>query len=464
MCAPRRSPARPLLSSTRPSRWAAPQAHLGNDPENGATDKHWLNIGAPNVDKHTGDRYADYTNCSSSYGCSGSTNTEFYDGTYVFTIDVPQSAAGQNIDLQVYDPEYAPGNTTCNNQWLSGAQITTLQATYPDAATRYAGGQNDYCTGDDDTNLGAGIAPQATTWIVRDSQTSEFQALSNNVISTGGPVGGGACAHQFKGYQPDSATYWFDRLNPGGASYDSDFAASFHRWYTVCNITAAVPGKYFVQVRSSVPEGTTSQRSDPTYLNKSESPPENTNIGGQNRYSLRIVDHNTSSVTTGVQAYAETHLPVYTNTTGANTPNFYLARLLPGGGTSGRKLHLVFYDIGDISGGTTSVVVSPPADATGAPSTCTWTGNGPGGVGGMPTSTVAGCTVSGITSNNYSSGFNGVLVTADISVAGQLQLQCRLGRRAAGSRSRCPTPVVRRRRPTTPRRGTHRSRETRSDS
>ena len=36
----------------------------------------------------------------------------------------------------------------------------------------------------------------------------------------------------------------------------------------------------------------------------------------------------------------------------------------------------------------------------------------------MPTSTVTGCTVSGITSNNYSSGFNGVLVVADISVSG----------------------------------------------
>jgi hypothetical protein len=123
-------------------------------------------------------------------------------------------------------------------------------------------------------------------------------------------------------------------------------------------------------------------------------------------------------VTTGVQTFAETHLPIYTNTTGANTPNFYLARLLPGGGTSGRKLHLVFYDIGDISGGTTSVTVSPPSDMTGTAPTCAWSGAGPGGATGMPTSTVSGCTVSAITSNNYSSGFNGVLITADISVGG----------------------------------------------
>ena len=167
-----------------PIEMGSPAGHLGNDPENGATDKHWLNIGAPDVDKSTGDRYADYTNCSSStaYLCnSSSINTEYLDGTYVFTVDVPPSAAGQDIDIQGYDPEYADGATTCNNQWLSGAQITALTATYPDAATRYAGGQNDYCTGDDNTNLGT---PQSTAWVVHDSSVSQFQPLSNPVIST----------------------------------------------------------------------------------------------------------------------------------------------------------------------------------------------------------------------------------------------------------------------------------------
>src|SRR5581483_10628891 len=148
-----------------PIQMGSPVGHLGNDPENGATDKHWLNIGAPNVDKHTGDRYADYQNCSASYGCSGSINSEYLDGTYVFTVDVPPSAAGQDIDIQAYDPEYADGNTggqPCGNQWLSGAQLTSLTATYPDSAVRYAGGATDWCPGDDDTNLGT---PQATAWI-----------------------------------------------------------------------------------------------------------------------------------------------------------------------------------------------------------------------------------------------------------------------------------------------------------
>jgi Flp pilus assembly protein TadG len=404
-----------------PIQMGSPAGHLGNDPENGATDKHWLNIGAPGVNKQTGDRYADYANCGDSYQCNNSINSEFYDGTYVFTVDVPASAAGTDVDIQAYDPEYAAGNTTCNNNPLSTTQITALQATYPDAATRYAGVQNDYCTGDDDTHTLTPWTPQATAWIVRDSSVSQFQALSNPVVASGGP--NGACAHQFKGYVPNSAaspsTYWYDLLNPGGANYDSDFAKSFHRWYTLCHIPAATAGKYFIQVRSSVPLSL-GQRDDPTYLTKSESTPEDPSIAGQNRYSLRVVNHNTSTVASGIETYAETHLPIYTNTTGVNTPNFYLARLLPGGGSTGRKLHLVFYDIGDIFGGTTSVIVSPPVDMTGSAPTCSWTANGPGDESGMPSGgTVSGCTVSGITSNDYGGGgFNGVLVIADISVSG----------------------------------------------
>jgi Flp pilus assembly protein TadG len=398
-----------------PIQMGSPAGHLGNDPENGATDKHWLNIGGPGVDKHTGDRYADYTNCTNSYQCSGSTNTEYFDGTYVYTVNVPASAAGTDIDIQAYDAEYAVGNTSCDNQWLSAAQLTALQATYPDAATRYAGGQNDYCTGDDNTNLGT---PQSTAWIVRDSSVSQFQALSNPVITSGGPAG--PCAHQFKGYNPpaSSPNYWSDLLTPGSATYDTDFAASFHRWDTVCHISNAVPGKYFIQVRSSVPFDAAQQNST-NYLTKSETPPENTSLAGQNRYSIRVVNHGTSTVTANVQTFAETHLPIYTNTTGASTPNFYLARLLPGGGTTGRKLHLVFYDIGDLaSGTTTTITVSPPADMSGTAPTCSWTGNGPNGLTGMPSSTVSGCTISGITSNDYPAGFNGVLITADISVGG----------------------------------------------
>lgn len=404
-----------------PIQMGSPSGHIGNDPDNGATDKHWLNIGAPGVDKHTGDRHADYANCSSAntYRCSSSgINQEYRDGTYVFTVSVPSS--GNDIDIQVYDPELAVGNQNCDNQWLTQGQRDTLKPQgYADADTRYKSGSsaNDYCTGDDDTNLG-GRTPQATAWVVRDSSVSQFSALDNPVVASGGP--GGACAHQFKGYAPDSASYWFDLLNTaaGNAKFDADFASAFHRWYTVCHITNAQAGKYFIQVRSNVPYDPT-KVNNAGYLTSAQDPPASTNIAGQNRYSVRVVNHGSAAAPPGYGVYAEGRLPIYTNTLGANTPNFYLARVLPAGGASGRVLALQFFDIGDVAGGPTSLTVTPPPDATGTPITCTrWSANDDQP---LPSSSSVdpanSCRVNGMTSADYGGGgYNGVLATVRINL------------------------------------------------
>ena len=406
-----------------PVAMGSPVGHLANDPDNGASvDQHWLNIGAPGVDKHTGDRFADFANCSAAtYLCpAGGTNSEYLDSTYIYTVDIP-SVGGNGVDIQVYDPEMAVGNQNCDNQWLTsglGSQIATLTATYPDAAVRYAGGQNNHCTGDDNTNLGAGKVAQATAWLVRDSKTSMFQGLQNKVVSTGGPAVGGAtaCAHQFKGYDPNDpsvnnpGTYWFDLLNPG-PSQDPDFAASFHRWYTMCHITT--PGRYFIQVRSNVPYSV----ADRNTVSVLEAPHPNpdTSLAGQNRYSIRVVDSGPQTVTANAQAFALSRLPVYTNTKAGQNPTFYLARLVPGGGTTGRTLHLTFYDIGDVSGITQLDIIPPNDSPQKANITCgNWVYNGdpanptPSGV------TPTGCRLSGITSANYPGGNNGALVDVNV--------------------------------------------------
>jgi Flp pilus assembly protein TadG len=400
-----------------PIKMGSPTADLGCDPEHGCSAKHWLNIGAPNVNQQTGDRYADLNNCSGSWGCAGNVNSEYIGTNYVYTVEFPNAVS--NVDLQIYDPEYANGATNCDNQWISPADLGTLQglAPYssdPSFAARYGGGQGDFCTGDDGTNLGA---PQPTAWIVRDSSVSPFQPLANPVVT--GPVGSGPsgaaspCAHQFKGYNPDSGSYFFDLLNPGSGQYDDDFAKSFHQYYTMCHINSAPAGaKFFIQVRSNLKFVPGSQN-DPSYLANGA---QDLSIGGQNRYSVRVVNSGTSTIVAGANTYAETHLPIYSNTVGGQSPNFYLARLLPGGGASGRVLHLEFFDIGDVGGGTTTIAVTPPNDpgfAVFTP-TCAWSANG----GAMPASTIAGCTVSGITSNTYPSGFQGVLVRVDIKVPG----------------------------------------------
>ncbi|MEY2451031.1 MAG: hypothetical protein QOD92_605 [Acidimicrobiaceae bacterium] len=405
-----------------PVQMGSPVGHICNDPDNGGTDKEWCNIGAPGVDKHTGDRYADYTNCSSpTYLCTGTLNTEYLDSTYIYTIDLPTVPAG-GVDIQVYDGEYANGAQNCDNQWLTAAQLTSLTATYPDAATRYGTGQTGgYCTGDDNTNLGT---PQATAWLVRTSAGSLFQPLDpGNVVVSNGNVnnGGGACAHQFLGYNPNSSSYWFNLLDPSNAAAqnDPDFALSFHRWYSLCHVDTA--GRYFVQVRSNVPQQSTSAtRNSASVLESAQTPPSNTSIGGQNRYSVRVVNTGTNNVTAGSATYAQTRLPIYTNTTSSSTPNFFLARLVPGGvgSSTGRTLNLEFYDIGDV-GGTTTLTVKPPTDATGSTISCSqWTFNGSSANAAPSGSSFSGCVLSGITSANYPGGFNGVLVNVKVNVPG----------------------------------------------
>jgi hypothetical protein len=409
-----------------PVRMGSPEAHIANDPEHPPVDQHWLNIGAPGVDKHTGDRYADLQ-CTASYMCdaSGKNRPEYLGTGYVFTIEVPPGSP--DIDIQAYDPEYANGGTTCDNgssgtsNWsnMTPGNIAILQgqdaATFPpgqQTLDRYAQGASMWCTGDDNTNLGI---EQATAWIVRGPTPNgnPFQPLTNDVlpangIPASGPGSSGSCTKQFKGYNSD----FYTLLSPGG---DSDFKAAFHRWYTLCHISGATPGKYFVQVRSAVPFQATQSI---TNLTKSEDPPESPSLAGQNRYSLRVVNHNTTIYTPGVNIFAETHLPIYSNVlNNANqTPQFYLARLLPGGGASGRILQLKFYDIGDVNGGTTTITVTPPSEMGGTPPTCAWTANGGGN---FPSDgNRSGCQVTGITQNDYPSGYNGTLIEANIKVYG----------------------------------------------
>jgi hypothetical protein len=414
-----------------PVQMGSPEAFLGCDPQNSCTAKHWLNIGAPRVDKVTGDRYADYGGsggCTASWKCSGGVNEEYapiadlkQDG-YAYTIEVGATGGGQNVDVQVYDPEYANGGTSCDQNWGSGSQGTSngltpqqLIADYPDAATRYKTGTattNNYCTGDDGTALGT---PQPTVWIVRNWDDTPDDYTNNPIIKSGGPGAGGDCMKQFKGYNSNFADL-LDTTSPGGG--DADFKAAFHRWYTMCNITSTTASKkYFIQVRSNVPLQVDQSEAN---LTKKESPPEDNNLAGQNRYAIRVVTHNTNTPAPNIQVYAATHLPVYSNA-GANgtTPNFYLARLLPGGGATGRVLQLRFFDIGDVgcvSGGAagcgvSTVTITPPADATGSATSCTWTANNGGS---LPGGTASGCVLSSIKTSNY----NGVLVEVNIAVPG----------------------------------------------
>jgi Flp pilus assembly protein TadG len=395
-----------------PIKMGSPVPHIANDPENPPVDQHWLNIGAPAVNKQTGDRYADYQ-CSGAYQCASGKNGEYIDNNYIFTVEV--ATGGGDVDIQAYDPEYFNAGGTCDNgsagtsSWtnMTPANIASLQAANPslfgaDSPARYGQGTSMWCPGDDNTALGT---PQSTVWLVRGTDGNAFQPLTNSVIA--------GCAKQFKGY---TNVDLYNMLNPSTAT-DPDFPLAFHRWYTLCHITGIPAGRYFIQVRSNVP-----LQANPSVqnLSKSETPPEDQTLAGQNRYSLRVVNHGTSSYASGVSVFAETHLPIFSNvlsnTNPPATPQFFLARLLPGGGAAGRKLFLDFYDIGDVGGGTTTITITPPSEMTTTTGvSCAWKGND----GAMPTSgTISGCVVSGITSSTYPSGYNGTKISAIVSIPG----------------------------------------------
>ena len=296
-----------------------------------------------------------------------------------------------------------------------------MPSTYLDAATRYGTGQTGgYCTGDDNTNL-SGRTGQATAWLVRTSTGSQFQPLDpGNVVVSNGNSSGGPCAHQFQAYDPNSGTYWFNLLDPtnvnganGAPAYDADFAASFHRWYTVCHVTrpGATSSRSGRACRSSHGAAERSGRLDagPSRRTGHRRPEPLLGPRGERGHQ-----HGHAARAT----YANTRLPIYTNTTSSSTPNFYLARMVPGGGSTGRILQLEFYDIGDV-GGTTKLTVKPPIDAGGSPISCSqWTFNGSAANAPPSGSSFNGCILSGITSANYPGGFNGVLVDVKVNVPG----------------------------------------------
>jgi hypothetical protein len=117
-------------------------------------------------------------------------------------------------------------------------------------------------------------------------------------------------------------------------------------------------------------------------------------------------------------AYSVTRLPVYTNTVAGQTPTFYLARLLPGGGTTGRILNLEFYDIGDVGGVTTLTILPPPDAKGGAPVCSQWIFNGDVANAAPAGSSFGGCTLTGITPQSYPNGYDGVLVNVKVKVPG----------------------------------------------
>jgi Flp pilus assembly protein TadG len=324
-----------------------PTAVFGNDPDGttGSTNypNHWLVAGGPDEQKQNGDRYLTNYCGATAYWCNSSSgnNAEKRPDGEFFAIEVSPAAAARAdpLNIEVYDGIFGySGDAVCSGGYPSGGFTTTQMNSWgvpSNDTTRYAAGStaspNKWCTGEQ--------VARTTTYLTTSFTTYNPMTQANVPMS-----GGVACAQRdFHGYNI-SASGTIQTLLSGTSASATEFKQSFHRWKTICTISAKVAGTYILQLNTS-------------------------GGSGNNVFSLRAstgVTDSGSRNESGVSIAAMDRFVIYANKpasgTSAVTASFYLARVPPG--AAGSNLLLSFYDIGD-SSGTITIQPLAPAEATG---------------------------------------------------------------------------------------------------
>ena len=322
----------------------------------------WGNIFGYQSPKGNGDARHAHVCASGNDLCSPPTNTEYSDAGYYYrvAVDLAQRPAGAKLAIEVYDPGAVHVGDHCDQQGLSDPTVrasanpwTTKNGTAPtDAATRYDWGDTSnrpgvvgagkFCSGD---NHDAGANPPLTTYLVR-ADTTPFDPNAAPIVNQG------TCAGlQVPGFDK---TFIGGTLNQGGGTYDAQMASVFRQWVPVCMFdpSAAPAGDYLLQIRTNVLLG-----------GSPGGPGSAPDTGGSNRFAVRASwVTGGSSFTVGTYTSPPTfvgnggltiagvgYMGLYANAAaGAAAPNFYMARVLPGGS---QTLRVRLFDIGDCGGG-----------------------------------------------------------------------------------------------------------------
>ena len=133
----------------------------------------------------------------------------------------------------------------------------------------------------------------------------------------------------------------------------------FHQWLDFCTFTPNRTGDYYLQVRTNVALGGTSDGEggyDGNYHVYSQTGDKNSVHGsGNNRFAVRL--KGTASGAVAVSGWQ--HMTIYANYSGAQT-EFNLVRVIPAAAT--KTLLVGFYDVGDASNPGT-ITVLPPTDS-----------------------------------------------------------------------------------------------------
>jgi hypothetical protein len=404
-----------------------------------ATPQFWAAIAGPDTAKGNGDQYMTRTCGANNDGCesasNGADNDDFNPTGYYYIVRVAAAAVNSPITLQVYDPSWVSTGDLCPDSptETSGLALANAMNNYTttDGTTRYDNTNNAFCSGDVDN--GTGSTPIVTSFGLR-APTTTYQP------SNGAPVSG--CAKQYPGYlltkpgantqaNPDSistgtlakdittttttttgtgtTTTTSTAANP---KYNDNLAKVFHQWVPFCTFTPTAVGDYYLQVRTNVAvaSGATLD-STGAYAGNTKiftQTGDDTSVGGvgNNRFSLRA--YNTSTTVRGAVSVAGwQNMSIYANYAGSS-PTFNLVRVIPAAQTKTLTIH--FFDLGDISGGSGTVTVLPPADAKQGTTTMS-TFSGCTGAG-VTTTVGTGCQITGVTSASY----NGRLQTISVPI------------------------------------------------
>ncbi len=370
----------------------------------------WGAIAGPETPKSNGDEYMTRTCSGGTDGCTGSTNNEFDPKGYFYIVRVEAAAVGTPVTLQVYDPAWVENGDNCEKGPTVSAKPNSIplrnnmSAAYTptDGITRYALTANGYCTGD---VLNGGTTPITTSYGLR-------QPTDTYVASNGAPIPG--CEKQYGGISQSTensttpaavstgtlAQFLAKTSNTSlpdttkaNPKYNAELAKVYHQWVTLCTFTPTQVGDYYLQIRTNVKLGGTSD-GEGGYQGNSKvfsQSGDDTSVGGSgnNRFALRLKGAQAGAVS--ISGYQ--HMSIYANYTGANT-TFNMVRVIPAAAT--KTLKIVFFDVGDASAAGT-IKVLPPLDSNlgGTVTNCTGSGVANGSLSNCQLSNVSSATYNG---------------------------------------------------------------------
>lgn len=373
--------------------------------------QYWAAIAAPDTPKGNGDAFMTRTCGSGNSGCSGTTNSEFDPMGYIYIVRVKPEAIGVPFTLQLYDPafvevgdacEHGPTQTTGTGNTFQAnmSPYTPLDGTNSGTGRYTSGNATTFCNGD---VLGGGSAADIITSYGLRQPTDTYQPKLATPITS--------CQKQYPGY--DRTMTQSQRLRSGNANYNENVARVFRQWVDLCTYTPTQSGDFYLQIRTNVALGGTSDgqggySGNATVFSQNG---DNTAVhgSGNNRFAMRIKGSQRANISiSGFQA-----MGMYANYAGAST-TFNLVRVVPAAAT--KTLKVGFFDTGDASQPGT-LTVQPPTDSNMPASIGTCTGSG------VVNGSIPGCQLTNVSSATYNGRWQYVNVPIPANYTCSVNLQ-----------------------------------------